>query len=244
MFENVYKVNYELEDKYWWFVARNNIVLHLTLKYADINKEDIVLDFGCGTGGFANLISKHFNVIGLDTSPIAIDYCRKRGLNNLFLGSIDDFIANRTPVKAIFALDVIEHIEDDKEVVQKLRALLTDGGFLIVTVPAFSWLWSNHDILHMHWRRYTKKQLKNLLEFAGFKVVFISYFNFFLFLPAVLKRIFGKKKKLEDTPPVEPVSDFLNKVFRKIFEFEKYILPIFRFPFGLSIVVIAKKCKN
>jgi len=241
MFENVYKVNYELEDYYWWFVARNNIVLYLTLKFVNLDKEDIVLDFGCGTGGFSTLLNRYFNVVGLDNSPIAIEFCRKRGLRSLFLGTIDDFCAKQTLVKAIFALDVIEHIENDFETIQKLYSLLKTGGYLIVTVPAFGWLWSNHDILHMHRRRYTKRGLKELLENAGFKITFLSYFNFFLFFPAVLKRIIGRKKKLEETLPVEPVSDFLNKAFRVVFESEKYILPLLRFPFGLSIVAIAKK---
>ncbi len=241
MFENVYKVNFELEDRYWWFVARNRIVLKLTFKYTNLVKNCKVLDFGCGTGGFSSLLSKHFDVIGLDTSPLAIEFCRKRGLKNLFLGSIDDFPANDYLLKGVFALDVIEHIDDDRAILRKLFSILQKDGYLVITVPAFSWLWSSHDDLHMHKRRYTCSQLKQLLEETGLKIEFISYFNFFLFLPAVLKRLTVKNKTIEATSPVDPVAPFLNKIFRYVFESEKFILPFINFPFGLSIVAIAKK---
>lgn len=241
MFENVYKVNFELEDKYWWFVARNRIVLKLTFNYTNLYKKCTVLDFGCGTGGFASLLNKHFDVIGIDTSPLAIEFCRKRGLNNLFLGSIDDFPANKFNLKGVFALDVVEHIDDDRTILRKLFSVLQKDGYLIITVPAFPWLWSNHDDLHMHKRRYTRSQLKQLLEETGFRIEYISYFNFFLFLPAVLKRLTIKDKTVEETPPVDPVPNLLNKVFRCVFESEKFLLPYIRFPFGLSIIAIAKK---
>ncbi|MFN3781699.1 MAG: class I SAM-dependent methyltransferase, partial [Candidatus Kapaibacteriota bacterium] len=114
-------------------------------------------------------------------------------------------------------------------------------GKLVVTVPAYQWLWSNHDVLHMHRRRYTKKHLLRVLNQSGFQVIYISYFNFFLFIPAVIKRFSSKKSNLENQPPVDPVSNSVNKVLTKIFLFEKFFLPRVRFPFGLSIIAIAKK---
>ncbi|MGB9852181.1 MAG: class I SAM-dependent methyltransferase [Candidatus Kapaibacteriota bacterium] len=241
MFEKVYNTNFELEDKYWWFVARNKIVFELTKRLTNISNGDFVLDFGCGTGGFASLLAKNYNVIGLDPSPIAIEYCKKRGLQNIFQSTLDDFTKPEYPLKAIFALDVIEHIDNDLNTLQKLYNLLAKDGYLIVTVPAYQWLWSNHDILHMHKRRYNKKTLSNALKQANFKVSFISYFNFFLFLPALVTRIFERKQSIENTPPVAPVSDFMNKILKQIFLIEKYFLPFVSFPFGLSLIAIAKK---
>ncbi len=158
MFEQVYQTNFELEDKYWWFVARNQIVLTVFERVANLANGETVLDFGCGTGGFASLLSKKYNVIGIDPSPIAIEFCKKRGLQNVFQSTLDDFRHNGTMPKAIFALDVIEHIEDDVTTLKRLASLLENDGYLIVTVPAYQWLWSNHDILHMHFRRYNKKK--------------------------------------------------------------------------------------
>ncbi|MCX7909678.1 MAG: class I SAM-dependent methyltransferase [Ignavibacteria bacterium] len=241
MFEEVYRTNFELEDKYWWFVARNQIVLHITNKITNLMEGDCVLDFGCGTGGFAFLLSKKYDVICLDPSPIAIDYCRKRGLNFVYQSTIEDFAPNDYQIKGIFALDVIEHIEDDYQTLIKLHSILDSSGWLILTVPAFMWLWSNHDIIHMHKRRYTKKQLKELLEKCGFDVRFISYFNFFLFIPAVIKRLMKFNGKKDTIQPVDPVPESLNKIFTNIFLLEKKVLTKFKFPFGLSLIAIAKK---
>lgn len=236
----VYHTNFEIESSYWWFVARNVIVKRLFQKFSQIQKGDYVLDVGCGTGGFAKLLSEDFNVLCLDTSSIALEYCRKRGLTNLFQMTIEEFPMGSYNIKSIFMLDVVEHIDDDFSVVKTAFDLLEKGGTLVVTVPAYRWLWSKHDEIHMHKRRYTRKQVKRLLEMVGFEVRFISYFNFFLFLPAVIKRLIetNQSKVVE---PVYPVSNALNKILLKVFLAEKYLLQFFRFPFGLSVLAIAKK---
>lgn len=241
MHENVYHINYELETSYWWFVARNKIVLSLLKRFTSLNKGETVLDVGCGTGGFASLLESQYEVLCLDTSPLAIEYCRKRGLEKVFLMPLQDFSSENYRVRAIFFLDVIEHIDDDYSVVARARELLSSKGYLIVTVPAYRWLWSRHDEIHMHKRRYTKQQLKELLSALDFDIKFISYFNSFLFLPAAIKRFFEKNRNEGEVQPVEPVSETANKILERIFLFEKHILPIFRFPFGLSIIAIAQK---
>ncbi|MGQ9819540.1 MAG: class I SAM-dependent methyltransferase [Candidatus Kapaibacteriales bacterium] len=239
MQEIVYHTNFEVETNYWWFIARNQIVKKIALNFAELNRGDYILDVGCGTGGFAQLLSQDFNVLCLDISSIALEYCKDRGLTNLFQMPIEDFPKGIYKIRSIFMLDVIEHIEDDLSVIKSAFDLLDRDGTLILTVPAFRWLWSRHDEIHMHKRRYTRREIKELLNDCGFEVKFISYFNFFLFLPAVLKRLFDKNKnKIE---PIEPVSNIVNKILQKIFMSEMFLLPVVRFPFGLSILAIAKK---
>lgn len=241
MYENVYHINYELETSYWWFVARNKIVLSLLKRFAPLNEGETVLDVGCGTGGFASRLASRYNVLCLDTSPLAIEYCRRRGLHNVFLMPLQDFPSDNYSVRAVFFLDVIEHIDDDYSVLARAREILSSQGYLIITVPAYRWLWSRHDEIHMHKRRYTKQQLKELLSALNFDIRFISYFNSFLFLPAAIKRFFEKNRNEGGIHPVDPVSKTMNRVLERIFLFEKHILPIFRFPFGLSIIAIAQK---
>ncbi len=240
MNENVYRINYELETSYWWFVARNLIVMKLVERYSDLRQGDLVFDVGCGTGGFAMLLQERYKVVGLDTSPLAIEFSKWRGLNNIYLSTLEEFSTDDEP-KAIFFLDVLEHIEDDYQTVAKAYELLQKGGNLVVTVPAYSWLWSAHDELHMHKRRYTISSLKKLILSKNFQIKYISYFNTFLFLPAVLKRIFARSKPLGDVQPVDPVSPLVNSILKRVFLWEAFFLKFMRFPFGLSIICIAKK---
>lgn len=243
MQEVVYHTNYKLENSYWWFVARNQIVKSIIENRTDLPNGANVLDVGCGTGGFAKLISDRFNPICMDTSPIAIDYCRKRGITQLYETTLDDFPAKSVDFSAITMLDVIEHIEDDASVVAKAFEILPANGWFIATVPAYQRLWSKHDEIHLHYRRYNRTDFENLLKNAGFSIKYSSYFNTILFAPAIIKRFIDKITGAESkkTEPVEEVSPFINKLFTKLFLLEKKILKNAALPFGLSIVVVAKK---
>lgn len=243
MQEIVYHTNYKLENTYWWFIARNDIVGKvIEKKCPGLAPGDELLDAGCGTGGFAGYIAQKYKVIGLDTSDLALDYCRKRGLNDLFCMTLGEFPAKDWNIKAITMLDVVEHIDDDASVVKEAFDILPGGGYFIAAVPAYQWLWSKHDEIHMHYRRYNKKAFLKLLKNAGFEIEYHSYFNFFLFLPAVLKRfiskIFGEK---EPVSPVDEVSPFVNKILTSVFRFESKLLPAARFPFGVSFLAVGRK---
>jgi SAM-dependent methyltransferase len=243
MQEIVYHTNYKLENEYWWFVARNQIVKTIFNKYVKPDKNKQILDFGIGTGGFAAQLKDDYNVLGLDMSKTALEYSEKRGIKNLIHGMLSDMPKDKYDIQAITALDVIEHIENDTEITKELFDILTIDGYLIATVPAYQWMWSKHDEIHMHYRRYSRNKFNQLLENAGFKIVYSSNFNSFLFLPAYLKRmldrITGAEKKI--TEPVEEVSPLLNQIFTNIFLAEKDILKEFSMPFGLSIITVAKK---
>ncbi len=244
MQEIVYHSNFEIENKYWWFVARNQIVKDIFEKICKIPKNSDVLDVGCGTGGFASKLINNYNVIGIDKSDLALDYSKRRGIKHLYNCYLDKFPAKDWNIKAITILDVIEHIEDDVAVVKQCYSILPDNGYIVATVPAYKWMWSHHDVIHQHYRRYNQKQFNELLTRAGFKIEYSTYFNSILFLPAFLKRlvekIFGTKN---NNSPVDEVPDWLNSIFTKMFEMENSILPNITFPFGLSILTVAKKIK-
>lgn len=241
MEEIVYHTNYKLENSYWWFLARNNIVRRVMEKVAKLDVGATILDVGCGTGGFASNLLDKYEVIGLDTSEIALEYSRKRGIKTLYSMTLDEFPRDNHKINAITILDVIEHIEGDAEVVEDCFKVIEKGGYVIATVPAYRFMWSKHDEMHMHYRRYTKDEINLLFEQAGFDLVYSSYFNFFLFLPALLKRYYDKLRGSAPIKPVDKVPEFLNKLFEKIFKFEGLLMPGIKFPFGLSIITIAKK---
>ncbi len=244
MQEIVYHTNYQNEDSYWWFTARNIIISKIINKIIpSLSLQSKIIDIGCGTGGFASYIANRYDVSCLDTSSIALDYCKKRGLQTLYNTTIDGLPNEVIPFEAAIMLDVLEHIEDDTAALNDVYKVLDDNGYFIMSVPAYKWMWSKHDEIHMHYRRYTKKEITSLIQAAGFKIKYASYFNSFLFLPAVLKRkldkIIGKEEKHKD--PVDKVSDGMNTLFHNLFSFESKFLPSVSFPFGLSIIVIAQK---
>lgn len=245
MEEIVYHTNYKLENSYWWFIARNRIIFNLFKRICATENGSVVLDAGCGTGGFSKLLAEEYTTVGLDTSPVALNYCRKRGLENLFEGTLGDFPAEKWNPGSIIMLDVIEHIDDDSGVVRDAFEKLPPGGWLVASVPAYGWLWSHHDIVHMHYRRYTRKRFLKLLKENGFEIEFSTYMNTLLMPLAVLKRfaekIFGSRKK--DSAPVDEVPEWMNKLFRKIFLFEDNLLRMFRLPFGVTVFAIARKPK-
>lgn len=245
MEEIVYHTNYRLENEYWWFVARNEIVKTLILQKTDLPQGSYVLDIGCGTGGFSEKISHLYSPICLDTSELAIDYCRKRGLQHTYKSTVEEFDFEQYPIKAAIMLDVIEHIENDSEIVKQVYEKLPNGAWFITTVPAYQSLWSRHDEIHQHYRRYNRFDFNNMLRKAGFNIVYSSYFNTLLFAPAVMKRyvdkLTGAEKK--NSEPVEKVSPLLNEIFKSIFLLEKYLIGKMIFPFGLSIITIARKYK-
>jgi SAM-dependent methyltransferase len=244
MQEIVYHSQYQAENTYWWFIARNRILEKVVRTFCKIEKSFNLLDVGCGTGGFASLLKDDCNVIGIDTSDIALDYSRKRGLTNLENCYLNNFDKTKYgSINAITMLDVIEHVEDDASVVCDAYNLLESGSYMIASVPAYQWLWSHHDEMHMHYRRYTTTTFKKLFNDAGFKVMYISHFNSILFLPAVMKRSLDKITGAENKndSPIDEVPNFINGLFTKLFMLEKSWIPKLVIPFGLSIVLVAKK---
>lgn len=242
MQEIVYHTNYKLEDSYWWFVVKFQLVRSIIKKYCNLPANSTIIDIGCGTGGFSSKIADEYNVLCLDTSPIALEYCQKRGLKNLYNLYLEDFPKDKYQVQAATMLDVVEHIDDDKKFIGDVYNLLAGDGWVVVTVPAYQWLWSTHDEIHHHKRRYSKKQIVDLLKNSGFKPVFSSYFNTLLFPAAVLKRFIDKiSGKKHGDSPVDEVSPFINNLFKRIFKLEISLLKFLRFPFGVSIIVVAQK---
>lgn len=243
MKEIVYHTNYQLEDNYWWFLARREIISKTIKKSLKIATDEYILDVGCGTCGMAEYLSKDFNVVAIDTSELALEYCKKRGVEHSFLSTLDSFPKGQYNIKAITILDVIEHIEDDKSIVEQLYDSLPTGGYLIASVPAYQFLWSFHDEVHKHYRRYSLSNFKRLISNAGFQIQFATYFNSFLFPVALAKRFIDKLFSLEkkNEYAIEIVPKSINTIFTKIFEFEKTFFPKVSFPFGLSILLIAKK---
>lgn len=232
-----------VERAHWWFAARREIVLAVAERVVPAG--GAVLDIGCGTGFVLERFQERYQACGLELSPIALDQCRRRGLHGVWSGSAEDLsaVAGRL-FDAVLFLDVLEHLDDDGAALRGARELLAPGGVVLVTVPAFQFLWSQHDVANQHRRRYRRRELEALLTRNGFTVERSSYFNTVLFPVALaqrwIARVLGTGAAAGLRVPPAPI----NRVMRRLFESEKRLLAARRgrsLPFGVSLLVVGRR---
>jgi SAM-dependent methyltransferase len=191
--DHVYRQLYELEDGHWWFRGRRAVLWSL-LRRAGLPDSPRILDAGCGTGRnlaeFGRLGSAH----GVDPSPQAIAFCRSRGLADVAEGSIESLPFPDASFDLLLATDVLEHVPHDDAALAELRRVAAPGARLLVTVPAYQWLWSQHDESHHHLRRYTAGRLRTQVVPAGWRPAVESYFNTALLPPIAVVRTLARRR--------------------------------------------------
>lgn len=237
------KKYHDVEIDHWWFKSRRKYLLDL-LK--NVSKDSKVLDIGCSSGIFLkdleNLGFKAENIFGIDISEKAIANCKKNGLQNCFVMDAQDIKLTES-FDIIIASDCLEHLEDDKKAIKNWKSLLKVGGEMYVFVPAFMSLWSYHDEINMHHRRYTNAELKSKLTNENLEIRKSSYWNFFLFLPVYsfrkLSAVFQKNKNGESDISIG--NSVVNNALVQLIVFENKLLKVVNFPFGVSTFCIAKR---
>lgn len=196
---------------------------------------------GCGTGKNMEEQGIFGDVFGIDTSGDAIAYCKTRGLTEVKLGSTYKSGFGAKTFDLITLLDVLEHTDEHKTLAEASK-ILGPGGVILITVPAFGWLWSRWDEVLHHRRRYNKKMLEKVLARERFEIVKISYLYSFLILPALLIRFIKMlgtgKSYSSDFKLTLPI---INKLMVLLCDFERILMMRFSIPFGTSLVVLAKK---
>jgi SAM-dependent methyltransferase len=239
--ENYYKTFYAVESTHWWFIARREIIL--AVASAHLPSGSAILDIGCGTGFFLEKARERFKTAGLDLAPLAVQYCAERGLADVHVGTAADLArVSDHRYDGIFFLDVLEHLDDPAAALREARELLTENGRLFVTVPAFMFLWSEHDEINQHKLRYTAPGIRALLEQSGFKTEKLSYFNSLLFPGIVFIRGLQRLFRLKSTGfALNHRSGPLNALMRALFASESLWLRRWNFPAGVSIIAVAGK---
>ena len=229
-----------LENKHWWFSARRTIVNYF-LSQLNLPTNTKILEAGCGTGGNLSLLAQYGQVFAIESNEVAREFASKNRGVEVKAGTLPDNIPFQSEkFDLIVLLDVLEHLEEDARSLQALSKQLKIGGYLLVTVPALPFLWGQHDEKHHHYRRYVKTGLHQLVKNTGFKIIKLSYFNFFIFPMVLLIRLLHRFSKKEQDELILPPS-WLNWLLKKIFASERYFINRMSLPIGVSLILIAQK---
>ncbi|MGR9086428.1 MAG: methyltransferase domain-containing protein [Gammaproteobacteria bacterium] len=231
------------EDTHWWFAGRRMIIQSILDKYHDKGPDSQTLEVGCGTGGNLALLSAYGRLTAVELDDGARKTAAERNLCRVHPGSLPDKLPPDGQFDLICMLDVLEHVEQDAESIRRLAARLNPGGLLLITVPAFMFLWSTHDELHHHKRRYTLSQLENLVLAHDLTIQHATYFNTLLFPLVYSIRIVNKLFGKNWASGIRPPAPFVNRILRCIFRLEIPLLDRMRLPFGVSILVLGKKAQ-
>lgn len=243
----LYNDLYSLEDTHWWHKAKRSLVVFFIERYVSKNRSYSkeqglkLLDAGCGTGKNIEEFSKFGTTWGIDFAEEAINFCKKRGLKNITRGSLERLPFMKNFFDCITALDVLEHV-DDKRALKEINRTLKKSGILVLTIPAYPFLWSRWDEVLHHKRRYTKYTISQVLKKNGFRILKISYCYSFLFIPVFITRSIKNLIYKNYYPSDFLISNkFLNAFFLGLASIERTVIEHISIPFGTSIIAVAEK---
>ena len=237
---------HQLEDGHWWFKSRRDYFLRLVEQLA-LPRDAAILDMGCASGALLDALNRRGfkRTRGIDISEDAIRNCARRGVENV---QIMDAAQPSLPAEGfdlIIASDVLEHIAEDRSALASWHRILKPGGMLAIFVPAFAFLWTGHDAMNRHFRRYTKRELTRKLDDARYELMFSSYWNFALFAPAAAIRWLGRlgpPSRRETKDQLDQPPKLVNAALSALLRCEnRALLARLRFPIGVSVMALARK---
>lgn len=241
---------YLLERENWWFKVRAKIILQHLNKIAPSATDLKILNVGAATGNTSVLLQKFGKVTSIEYDKDCYEFTKQKLGIEIYNASATDLPFENNSFDLVCCFDVIEHIENDQLAVNEMNRVCKPNGILFLTVPAFMQLWSTHDEVNHHFRRYTLSQILQLFSQLKGDVIRKTYFCAFLFLPLYvfrkLKNLLTNKKsekeKTSDFATLKP-NGFVDKVLYQIFNVERFLLRYINFPFGSSVLLSWKKEK-
>jgi SAM-dependent methyltransferase len=235
-----------LQEQHWWFVARRRI-LSSVLDGLPLTPNSRLLEIGCGTGGNLSMLSRYGALEAMEYDPQALAHAERLGICRVLPGGLPapiPFAEAHFDLVCLF--DVLEHIEHDADALRAAARLVKPGGHLVLSVPAYQWLWSAHDRVHHHYRRYTLPHLRRLAVDAGLQVQRGGYFNTLLF-PLVallrgLRRLLGRQDSaLTAASDAEMPRPLVNRCLTHLFGLERHWVRHTLFPFGTSVMLVLRR---
>ena len=228
----------EHDAVHWWYVARRRVLHDLVAREVALPPDARILEIGCGTGHNFEMLRRFGRLDAIEVDSEARALASRRLGHAVAAAPLPELggIADRT-YHLIALLDVLEHVDEDQAALASIAAKLAPGGRILVTVPAYQWMWSAHDVAHHHKRRYSKRSLRRVIEAAGLNARRIGYFNSLLFPLAAMVRIAGRltgRTTSDDRMPPAP----LNRLFRSIFGLERHLVGRVPLPAGVSLFAL------
>jgi SAM-dependent methyltransferase len=234
----VYDRMAELDRRHWWYRARRDVLSRLIARNIALPAEARILEIGCGTGHNLHMLQRFGQVDATEIDGFARVIASKRLGHAVCDAALPEL--KGVPDRAydlVAILDVLEHVEEDQAALANMARKLRPGGRILITVPAHPWMWSAHDEVNHHKRRYTKRTLRAVVAAAGLKVDLLTYFNSLLFPVAAAARLAGRaagNKDSDDSLPPAP----LNRLLEAVFRLESYAVGRLPFPPGVSLAAI------
>lgn len=227
------------DTTHWWYRARREILSDYLGRYGALPKGARILEIGCGTGHNLPMLAQFGEVDAIEIDETAAAKASERLGKKVGSAPLPE-LAGVAPgsYDLVAVLDVIEHVEDDVAALKAIAKVLKLGGKILITVPAHQWMWSAHDVVNHHKRRYSKATLTASLRAAGLGWRHLRWFNSLLFPVAVAARFAGRltgKDDSDDSPPPKP----LNAIFEAVFGLERHLVGRVPLPPGLSIITLA-----
>ena len=235
----VYDQMAALDQRHWWYRARREVIAALIRRRVQPPADSRLLEIGCGTGHNLEMLRQFGTVDALEVDETARTLAEKRLGKTVFSAPLPELagIPERS-YDVVAAFDVIEHIPDDVAAIGAIARRLKIGGKLVMTVPAHQWMWSAHDVVNHHQRRYSKAGLKRLLDGSPLKLDAVGYFNSLLFPVAVAERLASKLRGKEDANLGLPPAP-INQALERIFAAERALVGRVPLPPGLSLFAVA-----
>lgn len=244
----IYQKFIDLEQDHWWFRGRRSVYMGLLNTHLNNKIQGKVLDLGCGLGGFLpSLKSLGFDVYGAEMDFDSVLYCIKRGFPQCAQTDSSALPFADDSFDLVTMFDAIEHIEDDHQTMAEVARVLKPGGKVIISVPAYQFLYTNNDRVAQHFRRYNRKSTRMLFEKACLDVERNTHANVLLFpiilvvvmMTKIVEFVFDANKESSHNNLSWPMPSFVNNILYRIFTAELIVTRHADWPIGHSIVAIA-----
>lgn len=237
-----FELHAKIEDVHWWFKARRDLMLSVLQKHVPAGDNRLVVEIGCGTGGNLKFLQRYYRVAGVDISPEAVGHTSKRVNCPVHLGDFRDRLSGMwEDIDAVILADVLEHVDDDAGFLKDIVKSLKPGSVVLLTVPAHMFIWSRHDVVLGHRRRYSARMLRSLWKDLNVEEAFFTSFSCILSPAIALYRLFRRNGLEAHKSDLSMPPLWLNSVLYRIFSIETYLTRELPLPFGVSYLTVLRK---